>query len=382
MEKQSNVDLLKINQGGFGENNQDGLICGIVLAGGEGRRLQPFIKSLGKGTLPKQYVNLLGTHSMLEHTLRRAEKLIPPERVLTVITEPHLRYPEVREQCSNRPKDTVIVQPENKETAPGLLFPLMHLYKRYPNSLALVLPSDHFIWEEDRLMEYARMACQVVKRDPSRLVLLGIKPDQNDTDYGYILPSQKPMSIGPNLSEISWFIEKPERKTARRLVQAGALWNTMIMAFKTKTILHWVSRLVPRFYAHLQKIYEVIGTARETEVVREIYRRLEPMNFSKEFLEPLVKSYPSSLVTLPIPDVCWSDWGTATRIKEVLTRIGNIERLNGSQSLPGKKIAAEDQFWRHPQTSQGISSPVGTLLRGKALQTLNGRAKSMAHRPN
>ena len=383
VEKQSNLDLLKkMNQAGLGENTEDGLFCGIVLAGGEGRRLQPYIKSLGKGTLPKQYVSLIGTHSMLEHTLRRAEKLIPPERVLTVITEPHLRYPEVREQCSNRPKDTVIVQPENKETGPGLLFPLMHLYKRYPNSLALVLPSDHFIWEEDRLMEYARMACLAVKRDPSRLVLLGITPDQNETDYGYILPSQKPTSIGPSLSEISWFVEKPERRIARRLVQAGALWNTMIMAFKTKTILHWVSRLVPRVYAQLQKIYEVIGTARETETVREIYRRLEPMNFSKEFLEPLVKSYPSSLVTLPIPDVCWSDWGTATRIKEVLTKIGNIQRLNGSQRLSEKKIAAEDQFWGHVPTSQAISSPVGTLLRGKALQTLNGRAKSMAHRPN
>jgi mannose-1-phosphate guanylyltransferase len=56
-----------------------GLVCGIVLDGGEGRRLQPFIKSLGKGTLPKQYANLIGTHSMLEHTLRRAEKLILSE---------------------------------------------------------------------------------------------------------------------------------------------------------------------------------------------------------------------------------------------------------------------------------------------------------------
>ena len=63
-------------------------LCGIVLAGGEGKRLQPFIKSLGKGTLPKQYVNFIGNRSMLEHTLHRAEKLMPPARVFTVITEP------------------------------------------------------------------------------------------------------------------------------------------------------------------------------------------------------------------------------------------------------------------------------------------------------
>lgn len=383
MEKESNLGFLKMNQNGFGKNAEDGLVCGIVLAGGEGRRLQPFIKSLGRGTLPKQYVNLIGAHSMLEHTLRRAEKLIPAERVLTVITEPHLRYPEVREQCSNRPKDTVIVQPENKETGPGLFFPLIHLYKRYPNSLALVLPSDHFIWEEDRLMAYARMACMAVNRDPSRLILLGVKPDRNETDYGYLVPSNKPLSIGPKVSEISWFVEKPEPRTARRLVKAGALWNTMIMVFKTKTILHWVSRLAPKLYAQLQKIYQVIGTAKETEVVREIYRRLEPMNFSKEFLEPLVKHYPSSLLTLPVHDVCWSDWGTANRIKEVLTRIGNPAGLNGSQRMTAKKIADAGQFLGQLplfdcnfQTSPAVSQ-VGNLLRGKALQPLNGRAKSI-----
>ena len=58
--------------------NEDEVVCGMVLAGGEGKRLQPFIKSLGKGTLPKQYVNFIGSHSMLEHTLQRARNNYPP----------------------------------------------------------------------------------------------------------------------------------------------------------------------------------------------------------------------------------------------------------------------------------------------------------------
>ena len=58
--------------------NEDEVICGLVLAGGEGKRLQPFIKSLGKGTLPKQYVNFIGSHSMLEHTDTTRGKNYPP----------------------------------------------------------------------------------------------------------------------------------------------------------------------------------------------------------------------------------------------------------------------------------------------------------------
>jgi mannose-1-phosphate guanylyltransferase len=323
-------------QSGISPSNEDEMICGLVLAGGEGKRLQPFIKSLGKGTLPKQYVNFIGSRSMLEHTVQRAEKLVPSERVLTVITESHLRYPEVREQCSSRPKDTVIVQPENKETGPEFIFPLMHLSMRYPNSLVLVLPSDHFIWQEDRLMDYARLACLAVKRDPSRMILLGVKPDRDEPEYGYLLPNKKRPGIGPNMSEISWFIEKPDQKTARRLIRAGGLWNTMIMVFKTKTMLHWLSKLAPTLYHQFQQVYEAIGTASETDVVRNIYQQLKPMNFSKEFLEPMVKNYPSSLVALPIRDVLWSDWGTASRVMDVLRKTGTIANLNGFRHITEK----------------------------------------------
>jgi mannose-1-phosphate guanylyltransferase len=326
------------------QGNEDEVICGLVLAGGEGKRLQPFIKSLGKGTLPKQYVNFIGSRSMLEHTLQRAERLIAPERVLTVITESHLRYPEVRQQCSGRPKNTLLVQPENKETGPGLFFPLMHLYKQYPNSLVLVLPSDHFIEDEDRLVDHARLACLAVKRDPARLILLGVKPDRDEPEYGYLLPNKKRLAIGPDMSEISWFIEKPDPKTARRLTRAGGLWNTMIMVFKTKTMLHWVSRLAPRLYQQFQQIYAAIGTPGEPDVVRNIYQRLKPMNFSKEFLEPMARSYPSSLVVLPVRDLLWSDWGTASRIMDVLAKIGKVPRPDRSRRPTARKIASGYPF--------------------------------------
>ena len=128
--------------------------CGIILAGGEGERLRPFIRQLRGGLLPKQYVNFIGTRSMLEHTFHRTEKLIPPERLFTVVSRNHLSYPEVRQQLSSRPLDTVVVQPVNRETGPGILLPLMHIYKRFPESTVAVFPSDHFIVEEELFMAH------------------------------------------------------------------------------------------------------------------------------------------------------------------------------------------------------------------------------------
>jgi mannose-1-phosphate guanylyltransferase len=183
-----------------------------------------------------------------------------------------------------------------------------------------------------------------VKRDPSKLILLGVKPDREEPEYGYLLPNKNRVGIGRGMFEISWFIEKPDQKTARRVIQAGGLWNTMIMVFKTKTMLHWVSRLAPRLYQEFQQVYAAIGTPGETDVVRNIYRRLRPINFSTEFLEPMVKNYPSTLVALPVPDLLWSDWGTASRIIDVLARIGKVPRLPDSRRT--KKIASGNPFDR------------------------------------
>jgi hypothetical protein len=45
-------------------------------------------------------------------------------RPFTVGGRDHLADSEVRRQIAGRPKGTVVLQPENKETGPGLLLPL------------------------------------------------------------------------------------------------------------------------------------------------------------------------------------------------------------------------------------------------------------------
>ena len=164
-------------------------LCGLVLAGGEGQRLKSYIKRLRGDSLPKQYVKFTGAHSMLEHTYRRAEKLIPRERLFTVVNQAHMKHQAVVDQLGGREPGTVILQPENRDTGPGLLLPLMHIYKRYANAIVAVFPSDQFIWEEDHLMRHVRLAHAIVKRVPSKLVLLGIKPDYEESEYGYIVPN-------------------------------------------------------------------------------------------------------------------------------------------------------------------------------------------------
>src|SRR5215510_6888732 len=156
----------------------DRLLHGIVLAGGDGRRLQLYVQEMRGEGLPKQYVNVIGRRSMLEHTFHRAEKLIPADQILTVVCRRHLLRADVCRQLASRPRETLIVQPANKETGPGILLPLMFIYKRCPQAIVAVFPSDHFVLEENRFMSHVDLAVQAAKHDLSRIILLAIEPHE------------------------------------------------------------------------------------------------------------------------------------------------------------------------------------------------------------
>jgi mannose-1-phosphate guanylyltransferase len=298
--------------------------CGIVLAAGEGERLRHFIRQLRGDGLPKQYVNFIGTRSLLEHTFSRAEILVPPERLFTVISRRHLGYPEVREQLSSRPGGTVVVQPENKDTGPGLLLPLMHLYKRHPDSTVAVFPSDHFVIEESLFMAHVDLACRVVERYPAYIVLLGIEPEEPEPEYGYILPGDKVAHLPPlSIHGVSQFIEKPPLHVARELIRQGGLWNTLVMVFKVRTLLKLVRLAAPSLHRSFKRIEEVIGAPLMDRVVEEVYRHMNPVNFSRALLEPLSRNV-SQLLVAPVRGVHWCDWGSERRI---MSEVGTVARL-------------------------------------------------------
>jgi mannose-1-phosphate guanylyltransferase len=302
--------------------------CGIILAGGEGKRLEPFVYRLRGNNLPKQYVNFVGTRSMLEHTFDRAEELIPADRLFVIASENHLEYVEARRQLFNRPIDSLVLQPGNRETGPGLLLPLMHLFKRYPEATVAVFPSDHFVLEENRFMAHVALAFRVVEQDPSRMVLLGIPPSQLEPEYGYIVPDERRKGFDfAAVRGVASFVEKPAPRTATELFSRGALWNTMVMVFNAKTFLRFVRLIAPVLYSPFQRIYRAIGTSAEAIVVKECYEKMEPLNLSKHLLEPLAANHGRYLNVMAVDRVLWSDWGSAPRIMEVLGEVGYLDRF-------------------------------------------------------
>lgn len=295
-----------------------GDLWGIVLAGGSGQRLQPFLKRLGHENPIKQFCAITGDRTMLEQTWQRAERLIPPARVLTVVDASHADI--FREQLSTRAPGTVIVQPANRETGPGTLLPLAHVLHTDPEASVVLLPSDHFVEEEERFMQHVEIGAWLARRGRPAVSLLGVEADRPDSEYGWIEVRRAGRHRSSCVLPIANFWEKPPPACALRLYEDGHLWSTMVTVARGASLWALFRAAVPRLHRTFERIESALGTPGEAPTIRAAYDVMPSCSLSKAVFERL----PSRLAAIPVRGVHWSDWGREERIVESLARLGHL----------------------------------------------------------
>jgi mannose-1-phosphate guanylyltransferase len=287
----------------------------VVLAGGEGRRLQRFLRHVLGSDRPKQFCRIVGTRSMLRHTWDRAARIVPAERMVTVITAG--QEPYLEEEARSGLPGTVLVQPANKETAPGLVLPLLWIARQDAIATVVVFPADHFVWEEERFAAHVRAAVGAAQHWPDRLVLVGVEPDGPETGYGWMAPGAPlPGSPAPEVYPVRRFWEKPDPRTALHLFARGYFWNTFVLAGRLQAYLGLAEASAPQVVTPLRAVTDRLGSPAEATALREAYRRIPSTNFS----QALLARRPEALVMLAARGVCWSDWGDPERIVRTLQR--------------------------------------------------------------
>src|SRR5205807_4368336 len=86
-----------------------GRLWALVLAGGDGTRLQALTRVIAGAPIPKQYCRITGDRSLLELTVARTSRIFPPSRTLVIVNRDHL--PVARPQLRSLPVENVVVQP-------------------------------------------------------------------------------------------------------------------------------------------------------------------------------------------------------------------------------------------------------------------------------
>jgi len=279
-------------------------VWSIVLAGGDGQRLRRLATDRSGRPIPKQFWEFDGQRSLLNATLERMGPLVPRRRAVPVVARDHHRW--WRTELQGVPHENVVVQPENRGTAAGVLLPLMRVVDHDRNAIVAVLPSDHWVRDGETLRRSVATACAAARDDDRRLILLGMEAADGDVEYGWIMPR----SIGaPGLCAVDSFVEKPGREKCRELRRQGALINSMIIVARAATLLNMFYLAVPRLLWEFVKAHE----SDEGGGFDEVYEFLPRQDFSRDVLEPLA----DRLTVLPVPECGWTDVGTPERVARV-----------------------------------------------------------------
>lgn len=280
----------------------------VVLAGGDGRRLQGAVVRGRQVDRPKQFYRFSGSDSLLGQTLQRAKRIAGPSRTVVVVREDHRCW--WSSELNRLPSEHVLAQIDNRGTAVAILHALLHVLRRDAHATLVILPSDHGVTAETVLLDSIGLAARMAERD-HKLVLLGAAPEHPETEYGYVLPGG---DVAGGMRNVERFVEKPEPRLARELLAVGALWNTFVCAGSGQALLALYRESQPR----MLRGYLDFLAAHDADVMvgRAQFRALPCVDFSRDVLQ----SAAHRLRVLTVPPCGWTDLGTPRRVDQWLDR--------------------------------------------------------------
>ncbi|MHB9144492.1 MAG: mannose-1-phosphate guanylyltransferase [Symbiobacteriia bacterium] len=291
-----------------------------ILAGGGGTRFWP----LSRQELPKQLLNISGHDIMLNDTIARFDGVIPLENTVVVTNRSQAVMLESI-MHSSVPKGNILVEPVARNTAASILYAALFIEAHHGPSLMVVLPSDHYITDEDQFRRRLEDACAVALHS-DRLVTIGIKPTFPATGYGYISYRSEPTMTDPcPVHEVVEFVEKPDFTRAQSYVSSGHhLWNSGMFVWKTSVIIESFKRYLPRLYNTMRPLSECFGTDREEAVINEVYPLLPNISIDYGILER------SDEVVVVSGDFGWNDIGSWDALGAIFPpdEFGNIVKAN------------------------------------------------------
>lgn len=282
------------------------MIYGVILAGGEGRRLWP--ESCAE--IPKPFLSPLGYSTLLEETVNRILPLIPFDRILVSTAE--RSAPLVRRACPEIPSANLLTEPFVRNTAPAIGMAAAEIERRDPDGIMAILPSDHDIESAESLRLLLDAAVRLIDEDSGRLVTIGISPSSPSSAYGYMKAEKRLISAASieNFASVSplvveSFHEKPDETTAKGYLADGHyFWNAGIFVWKARRILELIRIHRPDLAERLDVMARAAGQAGFDKIRLEEFRQIPSVSIDYAVLEKT-----DGIILLPAP-FRWSDLGS------------------------------------------------------------------------
>jgi mannose-1-phosphate guanylyltransferase/mannose-6-phosphate isomerase len=291
----------------------------VILCGGSGTRLWPLSRALR----PKQLLALNGEQTLLQQTAKRLAQRVEPSHLFTVTHEDH-KF-EVKGQLAElfpQAVANVLAEPCARNTLPAIAWATYQIFQQDKVAVIGVFASDHAIDNEAAFLSAWQTAEQVADQD--YLVLLGIKPHEPATGYGYIKPNDLlPIDGLMSVHRVEQFVEKPNLEKAKQFVDDGYLWNSGMFVFKASTFMRMLEKYQPVIY---QKTCNI-----NPQNLAETYAQFPSLSMDYGLAEELVK-HAEKLAVVPV-DMAWSDLGSwdsiyARHAKDINNNVTHGEVIN------------------------------------------------------
>ncbi|WP_319546300.1 mannose-1-phosphate guanylyltransferase/mannose-6-phosphate isomerase [Ruegeria conchae] len=277
------------------------MIQPIILAGGSGTRLWP----VSRKSYPKQFVELDGDNSLFQKTVERVAE--PGFSAPLIVTGEDYWF-IVQQQLADvdAEKSELIVEPVGRNTAAAVLAAALR-YKEEPETILLVLPSDHAIEDVSAFRRTMVRAEKTAKR--GKIVTFGIKPDHAATGFGYL----RVAGGYQGALLISTFAEKPDAQTAKVMLESGDwLWNAGMFMFRVDTVLKAFEAHAPEMSAPVEAAVALgqkdLGFYR---LDQNAFSRCPSLSFDHAVMEHVEKG----VVAFEL-DCGWSDLGSWKSVKD------------------------------------------------------------------
>lgn len=219
--------------------------------------------------MPKQFLPLIGEHTLLQDTALRLSGLPDCSAPIIVCNESH-RFLVVDQLAAvGITPAAVILESEGRNTAPALALAAHEALSKSGNDspLLLTMPADHTIRDAEAFRHTVSDAASVAAC--GYLTTFGVTPTTPETGYGYIktgdhlrdnprnlidITSTGTAIVGqlaPSISKtealvISKFVEKPDSSTALSFINSGRyLWNSGIFLMSASVWLRELGRHRP-----------------------------------------------------------------------------------------------------------------------------------------
>lgn len=283
------------------------MIYGLILAGGKGSRLYP----LSRMNRPKQFLDVINNKSFLVNTVERIAPLIEKENIYIVTNKDYEE--QIIKELKDINRENIITEPMNKETATCIGLSAIKLLKKDQDAVMIVLPSDHYIKDEQEYVNTLAQAIELANRRKA-IVTLGIEPTRPEIGYGYIEMGEQ-VSGDIATYKVARFTEKPNLDVAKEFIFTGNyLWNSGMFVFRADIILREIEKYLPNVYKSLMEIYRHIGLEDEEEVIYREYENINGISIDFGVMQRTRKAYVIKC------NFHWDDIGSFTALSRFLER--------------------------------------------------------------